>query len=295
MVPRGPSPIPLVGQVAKSWGNRAERPSWIRWSIEVRTMNIRCLLPVVLLILAGCGTHPPKATVPPKAAVVPVAPRAATEPVPFYRLGSRKERILAIADREWRYFGKQEVIYQLEGESIPHVGYWEDDDDAHIRRVSRYWSAVNLPTISGADCNQAWSAAFISWVMQESGVPEELFPSAKAHWMYLSEIISRDRGADTAFYPRTIREYKPKPGDLICASREPTFTPNIAQLPRPMLLANAKLHCDIVVATAAQTLAAIGGNVRNSVSKSILKLTPEGHLQQTPARQWFLIIENRLD
>jgi hypothetical protein len=58
---------------------------------------------------------------------------------------------------------------------------------------------------------------------------------------------------------------------------------------------NAKLHCDIVVETKGQTLQAIGGNVRNSVSKTILTLSQKGYLQFTRPRPWFLIIENRLN
>jgi hypothetical protein len=49
------------------------------------------------------------------------------------------------------------------------------------------------------------------------------------------------------------------------------------------------------VETKGQTLQAIGGNVRNSVSKTILTLSPEGYLQFTSHRPWFLIIENRLN
>jgi hypothetical protein len=55
------------------------------------------------------------------------------------------------------------------------------------------------------------------------------------------------------------------------------------------------LACDIVVETKGQTLQAIGGNVRNSVSKTILTLSAEGYLQITSHRPWFLIIENRLN
>jgi len=42
-------------------------------------------------------------------------------------------------------------------------------------------------------------------------------------------------------------------------------------------------------------LQAIGGNVRNSVSKTILTLSPDGYVQFTRSRPWVLIIENRLD
>ncbi len=43
-----------------------------------------------------------------------------------------------------------------------------------------------------------------------------------------------------------------------------------------------------------QTLEVIGGNVRNSVSKSTLELDGEGHLRAMPRRPWFLILQNRL-
>jgi hypothetical protein len=41
-------------------------------------------------------------------------------------------------------------------------------------------------------------------------------------------------------------------------------------------------------------LAAVGGNVRNSVSKSLFTLTSQGRLQPTERRPWFVVLENRL-
>jgi hypothetical protein len=55
-----------------------------------------------------------------------------------------------------------------------------------------------------------------------------------------------------------------------------------------------KAHCDLVVAKNGNTLGVIGGNVRNSVSRSTLELDGNGHLQAVPRRPWFLILENRL-
>jgi hypothetical protein len=55
------------------------------------------------------------------------------------------------------------------------------------------------------------------------------------------------------------------------------------------------MHCDIVVETNGQTVHTIGGNVRNSVSKTILTLSPDGYVQFTRSRPWVLIVENRLE
>jgi hypothetical protein len=49
-----------------------------------------------------------------------------------------------------------------------------------------------------------------------------------------------------------------------------------------------------VVRKSGQTLEVIGGNVRNSVSKSTLELDGAGRLRAVPRRPWFLILENRL-
>lgn len=237
---------------------------------------------LVFLILAGCGNQPMK----------PTDEKSREES--FTPVSPFKTKILAIARAEWVYFGQQNVVYQEAGESIPHVGFWEDDDVAHSYRVNRYWQAVSRPGITGRDCQQPWSAAFISWVMSAAGVPEEQFPPASAHWVYLTKIISKSARLYRSFVPRAIKEYKPQPGDLICASRGFLTLPFIPDPTQMVLLENTKIHCDIVLERKGQTLEAIGGNVRNSVSKSILTLDQDGYLQPTPGRAWFLVIENRL-
>ena len=251
---------------------------------------------ILCLVLQGCAAKPKKVTpAQPPAGLVP--PELETEALPPFRTGSLKERILTIASHEWDYFGRQTVVFGEDGESIPHVGYWEDDDGGHMDRINRYWTAVDRPELSGGDCSQPWSAAFISWVMRVAGVPEYLFPSAQAHWEYLSQLIANSYDPGATFHPRAIREYRPGPGDLICADRESAtaLDLDIDAVPQPEWLEHAKLHCDIVVERQGRSLSAIGGNVRNSVSKSILQLNPEGYLQPTPGRPWFLVIENRLE
>jgi len=252
-----------------------------------------------MLALGACAGKPKKAKPSPRPPVVetlPTAPeRPYVRPRARYVPRSIKSRILMLASQEWDYFGKQRVVYEDDEESIPHVGYWEDDDYRHSDRVNEYWRAAYNPQLTGQDCRQPWSAAFISWVMNAAGVPEDMFPPAQAHWVYLSEFLARGRDVDSFFVPRTIQEYSPKPGDLICASREPGISSYISEPPPAYLLENTKLHCDIVVEKDGRTLYAIGGNVRNSVSKSALTLTPDGHLQPTRSRPWFLVIENRLN
>jgi hypothetical protein len=246
----------------------------------------RTLALSICLILAGCAA-PKQKTVPSPAAAAPE--KAAT--VEFSVL---KKSILSLARREWDYFGRQTVLFDGEEESIPHVGKWEDDEEAYAFRVNQYWRAVGKPELNGNHCSAPWSAAFISWVMQEAGVPEYQFTPAEAHWVYLSRIMTDAGSPDAAFVPRPIDEYSPQPGDLVCATRGNTALPLTGLELQPYLLEHAKLHCDIVVERQGDLLAAIGGNVRNSVSKTMLKLSPKGLMQPTSRRPWFMVLENRL-
>ena len=250
---------------------------------------MKFLLFIFFLVLSGCGSTHKKPPEPAPAAQI-VAPRQNTVQIP---IDSWKYKIIDAATDEWIFFGQQKVIIEQEEESIPHVGAWEDDDWAHIERVNQYWRAVGMSKLSGKDCKEPWSAAFISWVMREAGVPPSLFPPAPSHRDYLSHFLAVGQNPGASFIPHTIQEYKPKPSDLICANRGSGYFGDVVEeLP---LSLNANLHCDIVVQTDGRFLYAIGGNVRNSVSKSILTLSPDGFLQLTRHRPWFLIIENRLD
>ena len=256
-------------------------------------MITKPLLIALTISLVGCGSAPKIPVQPEK------QPKAQeTEPQVDYSesppLGFRQNKIVEAAKSEWVYFGQQIVVIDGDEESIPHVGIWEDDDDSHSERINQYWRAVGKPRLSGYDCKQPWSAAFISWIMQAVGVPKDLFPSSSAHRFYLNRFIANTDNPYAALIPRTIHQYKPKPGDLICATRGKIRPPEVTEEVQDLLY-SWRMHCDIVVETNGQTVHTIGGNVRNSVSKTILTLSPDGYVQFTRARPWVLIVENRLD
>lgn len=242
------------------------------------------------LVLTACGAPPRK---PVQALPSPSVAQVAEPAEKVRPLSTMTRGILAVAKREWEYFGKQLIVFHGDEESIPHVGFWEDDD-SHVYRVATYWSAVGMPGLDGNDCKQPWSAAFISYVMQGAGVPAYLFPQSRAHWVYLKHIIADAGSPARSFVPHGIKEYKPAPGDLICATREHFGAPMIRGASDAVFLENNKLHCDIVTARDGRTLEVIGGNVRNSVSKTVLTLDARGYLQPMKRRPWFLVVENRM-
>jgi hypothetical protein len=146
-----------------------------RWILRVRlaTVITKPLLIALILALVGCGAAPKIPAQPeeqPKAQEAePQADSSESPP-----LGFRTHKIVEAANSEWVYFGQQIVVIDGDEESIPHVGIWEDDDDSHSDRINQYWRAVGKYRLSGYDCKQPWSAAFISWIMQAAGVPNDL-------------------------------------------------------------------------------------------------------------------------
>jgi hypothetical protein len=212
---------------------------------------------------------------------------------PARRPGLR-QAIIARATREWEYFRRQTVVMKGQKESIPNVGAWEDDDAKYSARVNSYWRAVGQPGIDGMDCQEPWSAAFMSWVMSNAGVPESQFPRTIAHWVYMASMIEDAHYPGRYFVPRRISDYSPEPGDLICASRNRSRPLPSTSDVSAAALQGEPTHCDLVVRKSGRTLEAIGGNVRNSVSKVTLELDRNGRLQAVPRRPWFMILQNRL-
>jgi hypothetical protein len=209
--------------------------------------------------------------------------------------GKGKQRIIKIANQEWDFFGRQTIQMDQSGESIPHVGHWEDDGDPWSSRVNWYWRAVSKPGLDGFDCKEPWSAAFISWVMQQAGLSRGQFPASDAHWNYINYFVGRSDGPNGAFISHAITEYSPKPGDLICATRGTHgFIPVYGQDPAAVLRSHSKLHCDIVVEKRGNLIQSIGGIVRNSVSKPHLALGSNGLLKPRERRPGFVVLEYRL-
>lgn len=256
-------------------------------------MNARIpQLLLITIILAGSGCAGKKK--PASGAHKPPETGVARLPSGSSR-ASMRQRILKTALQEWEFFGRQTVRLDGNEESMPHVGKWEDDGDPWSTRVNWYWSAVGKPDLDGFDCKEPWSAAFISWVMRQAGLSSSQFPSADAHWSYIRFFINHETHSDAAFIGHRITEYSPKPGDLICATRgNHGFIPVYDMPPGSVLSGHTKLHCDIVVERIGATLSSIGGNVRNSVSKTYITLKPDGQLQPTERRPWFVVLENRL-
>lgn len=244
----------------------------------------------LIAVLSGCASREP-------------APAALDGPATW-------RRTLEIANGEWRRFGEQVVYYRYgddggETRIIDPVRLWEDDRKAYDALLD-YWSAVGedrttFQSWGGCQGDWAqkcpwqlpWSAAFISYIMASAGIPESEFRADAEHWDYVRHLISRSKNPGAVFGPAPIEAYAPQPGDLICKTRAGATPPDPAKLiAEPTKFGGSlPMHCDLVVANNGTTIEAVGGNVLNSVSKSMIPAM-DGKLIAGRAGKWFVILRN---
>jgi hypothetical protein len=259
-----------------------------------------------------------------------------------------KNRMIASAYEEWKFFGQQVAEYGigatsgrivapgwLEDGERAQAGYigsdWEDKVEAkicaarrelvntgklvdsegerRIQRINAYWRVVAdqmrldgnsgeanvYEKFNGCSVGVPWSAAFISYIMAKAGLttgePMRFMP-APGHSDYLSFIASRQSVADEpAFALRDVVSESPRVGGLVCAMRYDKHQPSEFKFGK---LAGAS-HCDLVIEASVNRVLAIGGNVLQSVSCSVIplagsRLSTENLGNETPppepARPW---------
>jgi hypothetical protein len=221
--------------------------------------------------------------------------------------GDLRSRIVNAAVQEWGFFGFAALDYTredsfanrpvdrqrwslLDSSSAERLaasiaGYWAATPNSGwiLQRQNDTWKSRGMET----RWRDPWSAAFISWVMCESGLGEaSLFARAIAHHTYIDQAIrARDGVAGGAAFVAYDSGEKPVvPGDLLCRGSRPDYR-SLAER-RRHLGEGARTHCDIVVKVDTEKSAfhVIGGNVRGTVGLKLLpgELSKEGYLKPVP-------------
>lgn len=189
------------------------------------------------------------------------------------------ENSLRIVKEEWERFGRQTIdktntIVRSGGQEFEEP-YWE--------RVGDYWKAVGFPHLTGKDTDQAWSAAFISWVMKEAGWGER-FSYSEWHATYIrNSILARKRqDRSFAYWGYRLNERAPQVGDLVGYARRGGISYDYQPLTYPS-------HTDLVVAVRPYEIDVIGGNVKDSVSLKTVATDAQGHIVDKHQR-WFVVM-----
>jgi hypothetical protein len=241
---------------------------------------------LVLVLLATACAPAPKPAVKSTAELPPLGacPTSSWKPEAPPPTASHKTSMVLLAVGEWARYGRQIITYSADAR--PRTEQLGVKEREAPQRIQDYWASVGHPERSGLD-DVAWSAAFISWDIQSAGVPRDLFCPDQRHTVYVERLVERVRRPRAAFVPHRPDERAPEVGDLICASRNGSGT-TLDNLNR------GAGHCDIVVEVRPGALAAIGGNVGDSVTRSVFPLDANGFLSPISARPYFTVIENTL-
>ncbi len=135
-----------------------------------------------------------------------------------------------------------------------------------------------------------WSAAFISYVIRQSGVAADAFQFANAHRAYIYDAFATSAAelkgdADNRIYRACpAAATRPRAGDLICHQREPALADASAESVRERILSELagnpdarsvrRTHCDVVahVDARAHKMYAVSGDSYHAVAARKLNL-----------------------
>ena len=159
----------------------------------------------------------------------------------------------------------------------------DDASDPAEREILRE-AAVRAAVI-----DTSWSAAFVSYVVRQSGVDANAFQFANAHRAYIYDAFATSAAELTGqgggrLYRACPLGTRPRAGDLLCQQREPALADASDEAVRERIRAELgggadarsirRTHCEVVahVDARARKLYTIGGNVNQAVSARKLNL-----------------------
>jgi len=159
-------------------------------------------------------------------------------------------------------------------------------DAAALPLLTKYWNAIPNPPDT-IDPHEPWSAAFISWIIKESGA-KDLFSYSNAHITYMRAAKdNRDKNNQNPFRLYTISEFykRMQPGDLLCKARSGsglTFF-NVATNK------NTASHVDIIteINFLDDTIRVVGGNVCDNVDHKRLSIVGTNRITNSDGEDYF--------
>ena len=159
----------------------------------------------------------------------------------------------------------------------------EDVSDPDMREILRETA------LRAAIIDTSWSAAFISYVIRQSGVAPNAFQFANAHRVYIYDAFAVSAAelkndASDGIYRACPLTTRPRAGDLICQQRESELADASDEAVRERIRAELdgsaqarsvrRTHCEVVahVDKPAHKVYTIGGNVNQAVTARKMNL-----------------------
>ena len=158
-----------------------------------------------------------------------------------------KKKLVNLANEEHNAWNKNGTVKEGNQDTIQRLrNYWEvgsgikEDDNYYI--------------------NQAWSSAFISYLMRMAGAGDD-FKYSQSHSQYIAQAVkNRKENNSKKFKAYRPNEVKVQVGDLVCYPRQSGVGYDSK--------AGYKSHCDLIISVQGNIAVGIGGNVSDSVTKN---------------------------
>jgi hypothetical protein len=156
--------------------------------------------------------------------------------------------------------------------------------DPEVREILRE------AALRAAIIDTPWSAAFISYVIRQSGVAANAFQFSNAHRAYIYDAFAAsaaeltNEAGDRLYRACPVTTTRPRAGDLICQLREPALADASDEAVRERIRAELggsidarsvrRTHCEVVahIDARARKMYTIGGNVNQAVTARKLNL-----------------------
>lgn len=187
------------------------------------------------------------------------------------RMGAFANKLSSLARSEYEHWGN---------------GTIKEGDPRTMERLTAYWK-------EGADVdnwtdkqmiNEAWSAAFISFLMRQAGAGTDFKYSASHSTYIVDSIKNKKQNNDKPFKGYKPNEVKVEVGDLVGFARQNGVNYDTTGA--------YKSHTDLVIGVSNGYAETIGGNVSNSVTITKVPLTSDGKIDSAKAPKYFVVIKN---
>jgi hypothetical protein len=206
---------------------------------------------------------------------------------------SLRSRVVDQAIAEWTFFGSPLVrdgMLIRQGRDEGENGQWQ--------RIRTYWQqgVLNESIRSRDDVTRSdnpWSAAFLSYIMKKAGAGDR-FPYSANHATYIRQAIHHKRrpSPDAPFVGHRVSDYAPRPGDLICTTRD--WARDKVTYDSIKDYEFFPSSCDLVIGSSDGEIDLIGGDRMGAVIRQKIK-SSNGKLSPGDATQWLVVIETRFD
>lgn len=184
-------------------------------------------------------------------------------------------------------------VENLRNTAIEELKAWQnglikENDKSVEDRIAKYWKeGAGITNWSKQRMqDEAWSAAFISYIVKKSGGGKD-WKYSPSHSTYIVDSIkNRLQNNSNPFKGYRPEEVKLEVGDIVGKPRQSGVTYESRGA--------YKSHTDIVVAIRGNVAETIGGNVGNSVAVTNIPLTNDGKIDNSKVSgyKYFVVIKN---